>query len=109
MKPLVMLLLALVCVGVGYVVSIGYKCWRLMAAGRKLRRSREGRQDSGEARPDRRGMGSQSDFISETFVPSEGYRARQVSMARTLIAAGSDPVQVAALFTIPVDLVNPKL
>ena len=52
--------------------------------------------------PDRRGMGSQSDFIAETFVPSDAYKAQQIAMARSLIAVGMKPEQVAGMFGAPV-------
>jgi hypothetical protein len=47
--------------------------------------------------PDRRGMGSESDLISEKFVPSEQYKAQQKIMAQTLIAAGLSPEQIASM------------
>jgi hypothetical protein len=56
--------------------------------------------------PDRRGMGAQSDFIAEQFVPSEHYKAQQIAMAQQLIAAGMDPEQVARMFFLPVDLLS---
>jgi hypothetical protein len=56
--------------------------------------------------PDRRGMGAQSDFIAERFVPSERYKAQQIAMAQKLIAAGLNPEQVASMFFIPVDLLS---
>ena len=56
--------------------------------------------------PDRRGMGAQSDFIAERFVPSERYKAQQMVMAQKLIAAGLNPEQVASMFFIPVDLLS---
>jgi len=52
--------------------------------------------------PDRRGMGAQSDFISEQFVPSEEYKARQSAIAQKLIEAGLKPV--ADMFFFPVEL-----
>jgi hypothetical protein len=107
MTVMAMLLLAPLCAGLGYAVYLGHTCWQLVAAARKLSQTPEGRRGSYEARPDRSGMGSQSDFVSETFVPGDAYRAEQLSMARTLIAAGSDPVQVAALLSIPLDRVLP--
>jgi len=39
---------------------------------------------------DRRGMGAQSDFISEQFVPSERHKAQQRAMAEALSAEGLD-------------------
>jgi hypothetical protein len=56
--------------------------------------------------PDRRGMGAQSDFIAETFVPSEKYKAEQIARARSMIAAGVDPEQVARMFLVPLDLLT---
>jgi hypothetical protein len=53
--------------------------------------------------PDRRGMGAQSDFIAEQFVPSEQYKAQQMTMAQKLIAAGVNPDQLETLFLVPVD------
>jgi hypothetical protein len=54
--------------------------------------------------PDRRGMGAQSDFISEQFVPSEQHREQQLARAKTLIAQGIGPEQVAAMLSIPLTL-----
>jgi hypothetical protein len=53
--------------------------------------------------PDRRGMGAQSDFIAEQFVPSEQYKAQQMAMVQKLIAAGVNPEQVAGMFFLPSD------
>jgi hypothetical protein len=53
--------------------------------------------------PDRRGMGAQSDFIAEQFVPSEQYKAQQMGMVQSLIAAGMNPEQLETLFLFPVD------
>lgn len=58
--------------------------------------------------PDRRGMGAQSDFIAEQFVPDEQYKAQQAAMVERLIAAGVDPEQIARMFFIPVDLLPGK-
>jgi len=52
--------------------------------------------------PDRRGMGAQSDFIAETFVPSDAHKAQQITMARSLIATGMKPEQVATMFGVTV-------
>src|SRR5271167_75413 len=49
--------------------------------------------------PDRRGMGAQSDFISEQFVPSERHKAQQRAMAETLIAVGLNPGEFDSLST----------
>ena len=54
--------------------------------------------------PDRRGMGAESDFIAEVFVPSEHYKAQQTAIAQRLIAAGLNPEQVVNMFLVPVDL-----
>jgi hypothetical protein len=59
--------------------------------------------------PDRRGMGAESDFISEQFVPSEQYKAQQLAAARDLIAGGLDPDLVAKMFVqldLPSDLLS---
>lgn len=53
--------------------------------------------------PDRRGMGSQSDAISEQFVPSERYKQQQLDMAKILIEAGYTAKQAAALFQVSTD------
>jgi hypothetical protein len=50
--------------------------------------------------PDRRGMGSESDAISEQFVPSERYKVQQLAMAGTLIAAGFTQEQIDAMFPV---------
>src|SRR5271169_2624509 len=49
--------------------------------------------------PDRRGMGAQSDFISEQFVPSERHKAQQRTMAETLSTAGLNPGEFDSLST----------
>lgn len=54
--------------------------------------------------PDRRGMGAQSDFIAEQFVPSEQYKAQQMEMVQKLLASGVSPEQVAKMFSVPFDL-----
>jgi hypothetical protein len=56
--------------------------------------------------PDHRGMGAQSDFIAEQFVPSEHYVAQQLAMVHKLVAAGVNPEEVARMFSIPVDLLS---
>jgi hypothetical protein len=53
--------------------------------------------------PDRRGMGSQSDFIAEQFVPGEQYKEDQIARARHLLAAGVSPEQVARMLSISID------
>jgi hypothetical protein len=56
--------------------------------------------------PDRRGMGAQSDFIAEQFVPTEAYKAQQMAMVQKLLASGVDPQQIAKMFSIPFDLLS---
>ncbi|HEX4021373.1 MAG TPA: hypothetical protein VHX63_09530 [Acidobacteriaceae bacterium] len=56
--------------------------------------------------PVRQGMGAQSDFIAEPFVPSNQYKAQQIAMAQKLLAAGLNPEQVASMFLIPLDLLS---
>ena len=56
--------------------------------------------------PDRRGMGAQSDFIAQQFVPNEQYKAQQLAMVQKLLASGVDPEQVAKMFSIPFDLLS---
>jgi hypothetical protein len=58
--------------------------------------------------PDRRGMGAQSDFIAERFVPSEQYKAQQREMLQRLIAAGVNPEQMAGMFLVPPELIAKK-
>ncbi len=48
--------------------------------------------------PDRRGMGSHSDSISEQFVPTERYIAQQKVIAETLLGSGFTPEQIAVMF-----------
>jgi hypothetical protein len=54
--------------------------------------------------PDRRGMGAQSDYIAEQFVPSEEYKAQQIAMVQRLTAAGANPEQLEKMFFVPVDV-----
>ena len=56
--------------------------------------------------PDRRGMGAPSDVIAEQFVPDEEFRAQQMMRARHLLATGMSPEQVAAIFSIPLELLS---
>jgi hypothetical protein len=56
--------------------------------------------------PDRRGMGAQSDFIAEQFIPSEQYKAEQMARVQKLLAAGLSPEQVAKMFSIPFELLS---
>jgi hypothetical protein len=56
--------------------------------------------------PDRRGMGAQSDFIAEQFVPSERYKAQQMAMVQKLSAAGVSPDQLEKMFFIPPDVLS---
>lgn len=57
--------------------------------------------------PDRRGMGAQSDFIAEPFVPSETYIAQQRTMAQHLIDTGVAAESVEGMFLIRLDLLPP--
>jgi orotate phosphoribosyltransferase len=54
--------------------------------------------------PDRRGMGAESDAISELFVPNERHKAQQRGMVETLTAAGLNPQEIASMLSVPVDL-----
>ena len=54
--------------------------------------------------PDRRGMGAQSDFIAEQFVPSERYKEQQRAMVQKLTAVGLKPEELSKMFLVPVDL-----
>ena len=56
--------------------------------------------------PDRRGMGAQSDFIGEKFVPSEDYKTTQMEIVQKLLASGVNPEQVARMFSVPYDLLS---
>jgi hypothetical protein len=56
--------------------------------------------------PDRRGMGAQSDFISERFVASERQREQQLARAQTLIALGIAPEEVAAMLSLSLDMLH---
>jgi hypothetical protein len=56
--------------------------------------------------PDRRGMGAQSDFIAEQFVPDNNYKAHQLEIVQRLIAAGTTPDQLEKMFFIPLDLIS---
>ena len=58
--------------------------------------------------PDRRGMGAQSDFISESFIPSDRHREQLLMRAETLIALGIAPEQAAEMLSIPPDWLSDK-
>ena len=58
--------------------------------------------------PDRRGMGARSDFISESFIPSDRHREQLLMRAETLIALGIAPDQVAEMLSIPLDWLSDK-
>jgi len=51
-------------------------------------------------------MGAPSDVIAEQFVPDEEFRAQQMMRARHLLATGMSPEQVAAIFSIPLELLS---
>ena len=54
--------------------------------------------------PDQRGMGAQSDFIAEQFVPSKEHQAKQLEMAAQLLVTGVSVEELARMFSIPVAL-----
>jgi hypothetical protein len=54
--------------------------------------------------PDRRGMGAQSDFVVEQFVPSEQYKAQQMAMVQKLSAAGLNAEQIEKMFFLSAEL-----
>jgi hypothetical protein len=56
--------------------------------------------------PDRRGMGAQSDFISEQFVPSAEHREQQLARAQTLIALGIASERVASMLSLPLSALD---
>jgi hypothetical protein len=57
--------------------------------------------------PDQRGMGAQSDFLSETFVPSGAHRKKQIEHAAVLLRLGYTIERVAEMLSVPVnDLKN---
>jgi hypothetical protein len=51
--------------------------------------------------PDRRGMGAQSDFISESFIPSEQHQKRLRTMADALVASGISRDEVTRMLSLP--------
>jgi hypothetical protein len=53
--------------------------------------------------PDQRGLWAESDAIAEQFVPNESYKAQQRAMAQSLLAAGVDPEQIAAMLSVRED------
>jgi hypothetical protein len=56
--------------------------------------------------PDRRGMGAQSDFIAEQFVPSEEYKGQQMAMAQRLTVMGVGPEQLEEMFFMSTDVLS---
>ncbi len=56
--------------------------------------------------PDRRGMGAQSDFIGERFVPTARYKAQQSAMVQRLTASGVSADQLEKMFFVPCDLLS---
>jgi hypothetical protein len=58
--------------------------------------------------PDRRGIGAQSDFISEPFIPSDRHKEQLLMRAETLIALGIAPEQVAEMLSIPLGWLSDK-
>jgi hypothetical protein len=60
--------------------------------------------------PDQRGMGSQSDFISESFVPSQNHKDQQLARAQILASLGIPTEEIAAMLSIlPEAIPDPKL
>ncbi|HEY9138590.1 MAG TPA: hypothetical protein VIM67_09980 [Terriglobus sp.] len=53
--------------------------------------------------PDQRGMGAQSDFLSETFVPSAAHRKKQMEHAAVLLRLGYPIEQIAVMVSVPVE------
>ncbi len=56
--------------------------------------------------PDRRGMGAQSDFLSEQFIPDDQHREQQLARAQTLISLGIAPEQAAEMLSIPLSILT---
>jgi hypothetical protein len=56
--------------------------------------------------PDRRGMGAQSDFIAEQFIPSEQYIAQQMAMAQKLAVMGVCPEQLEEMFFVSTNVLS---
>jgi hypothetical protein len=56
--------------------------------------------------PDRRGMGAQSDFVNEAFVPNDSYKSQQLAIVEKLIAAGISREQLETMFLISPDLLS---
>ena len=51
-------------------------------------------------------MGAQSDFLGQTFLPNPAYRAEQLRRAQTLLAHGIPAEDVAAMLSMPLELVT---
>jgi hypothetical protein len=56
--------------------------------------------------PRRRGLGGQSDFVAEQFVPNDNYKAQQATRVQKLTAVGLNAEDVARMFFIPFDLIS---
>ncbi len=56
--------------------------------------------------PYQRGMGSESDPISERFAPSEQHRQMQLKMAHTLLTLGTPREKVAHMLSLPLSLLE---
>ena len=56
--------------------------------------------------PDRRGMGAQSDFISEKFLPSERYKAQQRAMSEAIAAARPEDAIDMSTTKLPPHLID---
>jgi hypothetical protein len=59
--------------------------------------------------PDRRGMGAQSDFISETFVPSEQHQREQVHRAKVLMSRGMSLTYAAKMLSVDAEWLSRKM
>ncbi len=51
-------------------------------------------------------MGAQSDFIGETFVPNDRYKAQQLTIIQKLKATGVSASQLETMFLVPFDLIS---
>ena len=52
--------------------------------------------------PDRRGMGAQSDFLAETFRPSDEHQRAQILRAQALVRTGIPLAEVARMLSLPI-------
>jgi hypothetical protein len=54
-------------------------------------------------------MGAQSDFISESFVPSKQHQEEQVNRAKALISSGIPLVDVARMLSVSSDWLSVRI